>query len=89
MFWALYQQQFTVMAVYSDERLNWNILGMELSPDLVNSISPIFIIIFGMMFSTLWTKGERQPVTTREILRSALLLAWRSGSSSLGRAFRA
>ena len=45
-FWALYQQQFTVMAVYSDERLNWNILGMELSPNLVNSINPIFIIIF-------------------------------------------
>ena len=56
-FWALYQQQFTVMAVYSDERLNWNILGMELIPNLVNSINPIFIIIFGMMFSALWTKG--------------------------------
>ena len=71
-FWALYQQQFTVMAVYSDERLNWNILGMELSPNLVNSINPIFIIVFGMMFSALWTKwGDRQPGHHPEVLRSA------------------
>ncbi|MFC2536747.1 MAG: MFS transporter, partial [Rothia dentocariosa] len=41
-FWGLYQQQFTVMAVYSDERLNWNILGIQFPPTLVNSINPIF-----------------------------------------------
>lgn len=61
-FWALYQQQFTVMAVYSDTRLNWNILGMELTPNLVNSINPIFIIIFAPLFSIMWTRlGSRQP----------------------------
>lgn len=64
-FWGLYQQQFTVMAVYSDERLNWNILGLELTPNLVNSINPVFIILLGVAFTALWTKlGERQPVTT-------------------------
>ena len=52
------------MAVYSDERLNWNILGMELSPNLVNSINPIFIIVFAPVFAALWTKlGTRQPAT--------------------------
>ncbi|MEX3610649.1 oligopeptide:H+ symporter [Rothia sp. LK2588] len=61
-FWALYQQQFTVMAVYSDTRLNWHILGMELTPNLVNSINPIFIIIFAPIFTLMWTKlGTRQP----------------------------
>ena len=74
-FWALYQQQFTVMAVYSDERLNWNILGMELSPNLVNSINPIFIIVFGMMFSALWTKwGDRQPVTTLKFSAALIII---------------
>lgn len=61
-FWALYQQQFTVMAVYSDTRLNWHILGMELTPNLVNSINPIFIIIFAPLISIMWTRlGSRQP----------------------------
>lgn len=61
-FWALYQQQFTVMAVYSDTRLNWHILGMELKPSLINSINPIFIILFAPLFSIMWTKlGSRQP----------------------------
>ena len=64
-FWGLYQQQFTVMAVYSDERLNWNILGIQFPPTLVNSINPIFIIILGVGFATMWTKlGEKQPFTT-------------------------
>lgn len=63
-FWALYQQQFTVMALYSDTRLNWNILGMELKPSLVNSINPIFIIIFAPLFTLMWDRlGKRQPTT--------------------------
>lgn len=63
-FWALYQQQFTVMALYSDTRLNWNILGMELKPSLVNSINPIFIIIFAPLFTIMWDRlGKRQPTT--------------------------
>lgn len=62
LFWSLYQQQFTVMAVYSDTRLNWNIFGMELKPGLFNSIAPLFIIMFGTLFSVMWTKmGEKQP----------------------------
>lgn len=61
-FWALYQQQFTVMAVYSDTRLNWHIFGLELPPNLINSINPIFIILFTPVFSILWTRlGPRQP----------------------------
>ena len=63
-FWALFQQQFTVIAVYSDTRLDWHLFGMELKPGLVNSINPIFIIAFGTLFSVMWTKlGERQPTT--------------------------
>lgn len=63
-FWALYQQQFTVMAVYSDERVNWNFFGFELPPGLFNSINPLFIIVFGTAFATMWTKlGNRQAST--------------------------
>lgn len=63
-FWALYQQQFTVMAVYSDERINWNFFGFELPPGLFNAINPLFIILFGSAFAAMWTKlGNRQAST--------------------------
>lgn len=63
-FWALFQQQFTVLAVYSESRINWNILGLQLTPEFMNSINPVFIIIFGAVFTAMWTKlGDRQPTT--------------------------
>jgi POT family proton-dependent oligopeptide transporter len=63
-FWSLFQQQFTVLAVYSDERLNRHLFGMVVPPSVVQSINPVFIIIFAGAFAALWTKlGTRQPST--------------------------
>ncbi|MDO4883402.1 MAG: oligopeptide:H+ symporter [Rothia sp. (in: high G+C Gram-positive bacteria)] len=64
-FWALYQQQFTIIPIYSEERLDWHILNMDLPPSLVNSLAPIFVILLGTGFTAMWTKlGDRQPLTT-------------------------
>lgn len=61
-FWSLFQQQFTVIAVYSDERLNRNLFGLEIPPGVVQSINPLFIILFAAVFGALWTKlGDKQP----------------------------
>ncbi|MEV0945267.1 peptide MFS transporter [Rhodococcus sp. NPDC049939] len=63
-FWSLFQQQFTTVAVYADQRLNRNVLGWEFPPTWVQSLNPIFIIIFAGIFATAWTKlGDRQPST--------------------------
>ena len=63
-FWSLFQQQFTVLAIYADQRLNRTIFGLELPPSVVQSINPAFIIIFAAVFAAMWTKlGDRQPVT--------------------------
>lgn len=63
-FWSLFQQQFTVLAIYADQRLDRTILGVELPPSVVQSINPAFIIIFAAVFAAMWTKlGDRQPVT--------------------------
>ncbi len=63
-FWSLYQQQFTVVTIYSDERLDRNIFGWEFPVSWVQSINPIFIIILSGVFAAIWTKwGERQPST--------------------------
>ncbi|MGP6174082.1 peptide MFS transporter [Corynebacterium sp. A21] len=61
LFFAIFQTQFTVLAVYADQRLNLNFLGTELKPGLVQSFNPIFIIIFSGVFAAIWTKlGKRQ-----------------------------
>ncbi|EOM76320.1 peptide MFS transporter [Rhodococcus rhodnii] len=61
-FWSLFQQQFTTVAVYSDQRLNRNLFGWEFPPTWVQSINPVFIILLAGVFATVWTKlGSRQP----------------------------
>ncbi|TFD56313.1 peptide MFS transporter [Cryobacterium sp. Hh7] len=63
-FWSLYQQQFTVVTIYSDERLNRDLFGWEMPVSWVQSINPIFIIILSGVFAALWTRlGTRQPST--------------------------
>ncbi|MDY6143500.1 MAG: peptide MFS transporter [Arcanobacterium sp.] len=60
-FFGIFQQQFTVLAIYSDLRLNRMVFGYELSPTWVQSFNPLFIIIFSGVFASLWTKlGNRQ-----------------------------
>jgi POT family proton-dependent oligopeptide transporter len=63
-FWALYQQQFTVLTIYADQRLNRDVFGWEFPVSWVQSINPIFIIVLSGVFAALWTKlGTRQPST--------------------------
>ncbi len=61
-FWALFQQQFTFIAVYSEEKLDRNLFGWEMPAAWVQSINPVFIIIFAGIMAALWTRlGRRQP----------------------------
>lgn len=63
-FWSLYQQQFTVIPIYAEKRLDLNLFGWQMPPDWVQSINPVFIIILSGVFAALWTKlGTRQPST--------------------------
>ena len=63
-FWSLYQQQFTVVTIYSDMRLDRVLFGWEMPVSWVQSINPIFIIILSGVFAALWTKwGSKQPST--------------------------
>ncbi|MFI7599930.1 peptide MFS transporter [Actinoplanes sp. NPDC049681] len=63
-FWSLYQQQFTVVTIYSDQRLDRDLFGWEMPVSWVQSINPVFIIILSGVFAALWTRlGPRQPST--------------------------
>lgn len=61
-FWALFQQQFTFIAVYSEEKLDRNLFGWEMPAAWVQSINPVFIILFAGVMAALWTRlGTKQP----------------------------
>lgn len=63
-FWSLFQQQFTVIVIYTDERLNRNLFGWEAPIAWINSLEPFYVIVLAPLFALLWTKlGERQPST--------------------------
>ena len=63
-FFALFQQQFTVITVYADTRLDLDVFGWQVPIPWVQSFNPAFIILLAPVFAYLWTTlGKRQPVT--------------------------
>jgi len=66
-FWSLFQQIFTVLAIYSDERMNWSIFGWTAPSSWIGSIEPVWIILLSPLFALMWTRlGERAPTTPRK-----------------------
>ncbi|MBT2501092.1 peptide MFS transporter [Curtobacterium sp. ISL-83] len=63
-FWSLYQQQFTVVTIYSDQRLDRSLFGWDMPVAWMQSINPVFIIVLSGVFAAMWTRlGPRQPST--------------------------
>jgi proton-dependent oligopeptide transporter, POT family len=74
-FWSLYQQQFTVVTIYSDKRLDRSLFGWQMPVSWVQSINPVFIIILAGVFAALWTRlGPRQPSTPIKFAAGTILM---------------
>lgn len=66
-FWSLFQQIFTVLAVYSDERMNWSIFGWTAPSNWIGSMEPVWVITLSSVFAIMWTRlGRRAPSTPRK-----------------------
>ncbi|SFO13754.1 proton-dependent oligopeptide transporter, POT family [Pseudonocardia ammonioxydans] len=63
MFWAIFQQIFTVLAIYAKERTDRSVFGLfEIPAGSVQAIEPFFVVLLAGVFATVWTKlGPRQP----------------------------
>jgi len=74
-FWSLFQQQFTVVTIYFDERVDRTILGWEMPVSWAQSINPVFIILMAGAFAGLWTRlGTRQPSTPMKFALGTALM---------------
>ncbi|WP_454195209.1 peptide MFS transporter [Nocardia sp. Marseille-Q1738] len=66
-FFSLFKQIFTVLAVYSDERMNWSIFGWTAPSSWIGSVQPVWVILLSPVFVLLWTRlGQRAPSTPRK-----------------------
>jgi POT family proton-dependent oligopeptide transporter len=90
-FWSLFQQQFSVVEIYADERLDRTVGGWEMPTAWVNSLEPFFVIILAPLFAVLWTKlGDRAPSTPVKFAIGAagmgvaflLFLPWAGGTGN-------
>lgn len=90
-FWALFQQQFTVVEIYADGRVDKNFFGWEMPTEWVTALNPVFIILLAPVFAFLWIKlGPRQPATPIKFalgnvtigLAFLLFLLWAGGAGA-------
>ncbi|MFT4186040.1 MAG: oligopeptide:H+ symporter [Micrococcaceae bacterium] len=73
-FWTLYQQQFTVLTIYSDQRLNRHIGNWVMPVSWVQSINPVYIILLSGFFAGLWAKWKGQPRTSGKFAWANILI---------------
>jgi POT family proton-dependent oligopeptide transporter len=75
-FFALFQQQFTVLTVYSDTRVDRDaFFGWQMPISWVESFNPVFILLLSPVFAAMWTKlGRRQPGTPTKFGIGILLI---------------
>ncbi len=67
-FWSLFQQIFTVLAVYSDERMNWSMFGWTAPSSWIGSIEPVWIIVLSPLFAIdVDTAGQPGPHHTAQV----------------------
>lgn len=74
-FWAIFQQIFTVLTIYADERLDRTLFGWEMPVSWVQSIEPVFVIVLAGVFAAVWTKmGPRQPSSPMKMAAGTVIV---------------
>ena len=74
-FWSLYQQQFTVLTIYSDQQLDRNLFGWEMPISWVNAINPVFIIVLSGVFTAIWSRlGTRAPAAPAKFAIGSMVM---------------
>ncbi|MQY25114.1 peptide MFS transporter [Nocardia aurantia] len=68
LFWSLFQQIFTVLTVYSDQRIDWRLFGWTAPANWIGSAEPLWVITLSPLFAVLWTRlADRASGTPRKI----------------------
>ncbi|MCX6131291.1 MAG: peptide MFS transporter [Proteobacteria bacterium] len=55
-FWAAFEQAGGLMTLYTDSKVDRNLLGFEIPTTWFQSINPVFIMSFGPIFAWFWAR---------------------------------
>ncbi len=71
-FWAAYEQAGGLMNLYTKEKINRVVLGWEIPASLFQSVPAFFVIIFGTIVASFWTKRNLKGKESSSLFKMAI-----------------
>ena len=71
-FWAAYEQAGGLMNIYTHDKINRELLGFEIPASLFQSVPAIFVIIFGTIVASFWSKRQRKGKESSSLFKMAI-----------------
>ncbi len=71
-FWAAYEQAGGLMNIYTHDKINREVLGFEIPASLFQSVPAIFVIIFGTIVASFWSKRQQKGKESSSLFKMAI-----------------
>jgi len=71
-FWAAYEQAGGLMNIYTNTKIDRNVLGLEIPASLFQSVPAFFVIIFGMVVASFWNKRHKKGKESSSLFKMAV-----------------
>ncbi len=74
-FWAAFEQSGSSLTFIADKQTDTNILGWDMPPSMVQIFNGLFVIIFAIPFSIMWSKLQKKGMEPLSTVKQAMGLA--------------
>lgn len=71
-FWAAYEQAGGLMNIYTHDKINRELLGFEIPASLFQSVPAIFVIMFGTIVASFWSKRHLKGKESSSLFKMAI-----------------
>jgi len=71
-FWAAYEQAGGLMNIYTNTKIDRNVLGFEIPASLFQSVPAFFVIIFGIGVASFWNKRRKKGKESSSLFKMAI-----------------
>lgn len=71
-FWGAFEQAGGLMNLYTDEKVNRFILGIEVPASIFQALNPIFIMLFGTAVASFWIRWRRKGRESSSLFKMAI-----------------
>jgi POT family proton-dependent oligopeptide transporter len=71
-FWAAYEQAGGLMNIYTNTKIDRNVLGLEIPASLFQSVPAFFVIIFGLVVASFWNKRQKKGKESSSLFKMAI-----------------